>query len=71
MKPDYNDVIIAQDTYSPIENIKLLRPDVVLESGSHPDELIQFLQRNFLRGKLVIKPSLDLIGTALTVKHLQ
>jgi len=36
----YNDIVIAQDTYSPIGNIKNIKPDVMLESSSHTKELI-------------------------------
>jgi len=32
------DVVVAQDTYSPIKNIKTIRPDVLMESDSHSEE---------------------------------
>ena len=32
------DVVVAQDTYSPIENIRLIQPDIHIESSSHTDE---------------------------------
>jgi len=37
----YNDVVIPQKTYSPIENIKYLKPDIVLESESHSKKDIE------------------------------
>jgi len=58
---EYNDVVIAQDTYSPIENIKLLRPDVVLESGSHHNELIQKTINcvEGMKGRVIVIPYTD------------
>ena len=32
------DCVVTQDTYSPIKNIKLIRPDVLMESDSHSDK---------------------------------
>lgn len=31
----FNDVVVLQATYSPLENLRLLCPDVALESSSH------------------------------------
>jgi len=31
----FNDVVVIQETYSPLENLRLLCPDVALESSSH------------------------------------
>ena len=57
----YNDVVIAQDTYSPIENIKRLIPDIVLESSSHSDKEIQNTTNcvEGIRGKVIIIPYTD------------
>mgnify|MGYP001614491279 CR=1 FL=1 len=32
------DVAVAQDTYSPIDNVKKIRPDILMESDSHSEE---------------------------------
>lgn len=32
------DMVIAQETYSPIPNIKSIKPDVLIESSSHTEE---------------------------------
>ncbi len=37
----YNDLVVPQETYSPIENIKVMRPDFVAESTSHKAEAIK------------------------------
>jgi len=34
----YNDMVVSQDTYSPMKNIKSIRPDVVFESSSHSED---------------------------------
>ena len=57
----YNDVVISQDTYSPIDNIRKLRPDVVLESSSHSDELIQNTVNcvEGMKGRVIMIPYTD------------
>ena len=32
------DAVVAQPTYSPIDNIKGIKPDILMESNSHTDE---------------------------------
>ena len=34
----YVDAAVPQDTYSPMPNIKKIRPDILMESGSHSEE---------------------------------
>jgi len=57
----YNDIVIAQETYAPIDNIIKLRPDVVLESSSHSDEEIQNTRNcvENMRGKVIVIPYTD------------
>lgn len=31
----YIDIVVPQENYSPIQNIKLIKPDIVMESSSH------------------------------------
>lgn len=54
----YNDVVVAQDTYSPIPNIKKLKPDIVLESDSHKKEEIEEVRKvvESYGGRLFIMP---------------
>ena len=35
------DLVVAQETYSPLPNVRKLKPDVLMESSSHTDEAIQ------------------------------
>lgn len=37
----FNDVVVVQETYSPLPNLKLLCPDAVLESSSHDSKDIE------------------------------
>ena len=34
----YVDAAVPQDTYSPIPNVKKIRPDILMESGSHNEK---------------------------------
>lgn len=36
-----NDVVVAQETYSPLPNLKNIKPDIVIESASHKAKDIQ------------------------------
>jgi len=54
----YNDIVIPQDTYSPLKNIKGIKPDIMMESSSHnPDELKEILEfMESIHGKVIINP---------------
>ena len=32
------DCVVAQDTYSPLDNVKIIRPDILMESNTHEDQ---------------------------------
>ncbi|MFH1508112.1 MAG: adenylyltransferase/cytidyltransferase family protein [Candidatus Omnitrophota bacterium] len=34
----YVDLVVPQETYSPIPNVKKIRPDILMESANHTDE---------------------------------
>jgi cytidyltransferase-like protein len=54
----YADVVVPQDTYSPLPNIKKLRPHVAMESASHAEEDITEL-REFMEsigGEVIMLP---------------
>ena len=50
------DVVVAQDTYSPLPNVMRIEPDILLESSSHSKESI-----------LAAKECMDKIGGRLIV----
>ena len=37
----YVDLVVAQETYSPLPNVKKIKPDILMESSSHTDEAIE------------------------------
>lgn len=37
----YVDLVVAQETYSPLPNVKKIKPDILMESTSHTDEAIE------------------------------
>jgi len=54
----YNDYVVAQEEYSPLRNIKDIRPDIVMESTSHDHDDIEEI-RNYLEpvgGRVVVNP---------------
>ena len=61
-----NDVVIAQETYSPLPNLKQVRPDVALESTSHTvgdiAKVRQYMES--INGKLVVLPYCPLQSSA-------
>ena len=54
----YVDVVVAQDTYSPVQNIKTIRPDVLMENPEH-DAAVIAEARDFMHsigGKVITLP---------------
>jgi len=54
----YADLIVPQATYSPMPNVSKMKPDILMESASHSDELIEQSRQTMrmLGGKLMITP---------------
>ena len=52
------DSVVAQSEYSPVNNIRLLKPDVVAESTSHDESLLRDVRAcvNEVGGRLFILP---------------
>lgn len=50
------DVVVTQDTYSPLKNLKKIKPDVVMESDSHNPkdikEVEEFMQT--IGGRVIV-----------------
>ncbi|GAF88290.1 unnamed protein product, partial [marine sediment metagenome] len=38
---EYVDVVVGQETYSPLPNVKKIKPDILMESASHSEEAIE------------------------------
>jgi len=54
----YSDVVVAQETYSPLTNIKKIKPDVAMESSSHKEEDVEEIKQYMksIGGKVVVVP---------------
>jgi len=54
----YADIIVPQDTYSPLPNVKKIRPTILMESASHTDEAIKEARKVMkeLGGEVFVMP---------------
>jgi len=52
------DVVVKQETYSPLPNVKQLQPDILFESTSHSDEAIAHARKVMkeLNGRVIVMP---------------
>jgi phosphoenolpyruvate phosphomutase / 2-hydroxyethylphosphonate cytidylyltransferase len=57
----YVDLVVQQNEYSPLENVKKLKPDILMESESHSDAQLS-ASRNLMKsigGQTIIMPYYD------------
>lgn len=54
----YVDLIVTQETYSPLPNVLKIKPDILMESMSHPDDLLEESKKvmKSIGGKLIVTP---------------
>lgn len=54
----YVDVVVPQETYSPLPNVKKIKPDVLMESSSHDEKAIDDARKVMknLKGRVVVMP---------------
>ncbi len=54
----YVDMVVAQETYSPLPNVMKIKPDILMESSSHTHESIREAEEVMkkLKGKVVVLP---------------
>ncbi len=54
----YVDLAVAQETYSPLPNVKQIRPDILCESTSHSEEEIQEAREvmESINGQVIVIP---------------
>ena len=54
----YVDLAVTQETYSPLPNVRKIRPDILCESTSHTDEAIEDARKVMeeLKGRVVTIP---------------
>jgi len=54
----YVDVVVAQETYSPMPNVVRIKPDVLMESSSHSEEAIKEAREYMegIGGRVIVIP---------------
>lgn len=54
----YVDVVVAQETYSPLPNVMRIKPDVLMESTSHDEEAIEEAREvmESIGGRVIVIP---------------
>lgn len=54
----YVDLAVAQETYSPLPNVKQIKPDILCESSSHTQEAIDEARElmKAINGKVIVLP---------------
>ncbi|MEN8223414.1 MAG: adenylyltransferase/cytidyltransferase family protein [Acidobacteriota bacterium] len=54
----YIDVVVPQETYSPLPNVKRIKPDILMESTSHTEEAIEEAEEvmKSIKGRVVTLP---------------
>ncbi len=54
----YVDVVVAQETYSPLPNIMRIKPDILMESASHSEEEIEEAREYMesINGRVIVIP---------------
>jgi bifunctional ADP-heptose synthase (sugar kinase/adenylyltransferase) len=54
----YADLVVSQATYSPMPNVLKIRPDILMESASHSDELLEQSRKTMkeLNGIVIVTP---------------
>lgn len=54
----YVDVVVAQETYSPLPNVMRIRPDILMESTSHSEEAIEKAREvmESIGGRVIVIP---------------
>ena len=54
----YVDVVVAQDTYSPLPNVKRIRPHILMESTSHDESAIEEAREVMkgMNGEVIVLP---------------
>lgn len=54
----YADIVVAQDAYSPLENITKIKPDILMESEAHSPKVIEEVKEymDSIGGKVIVMP---------------
>ena len=58
----YVDKVISQESYSPIQNINIIQPNILMESSSHDEHDVFFEMEKYMKsinGKVIVVPYYD------------
>jgi cytidyltransferase-like protein len=69
----YNDFVVAQETYSPLPNVKNICPDVLMESSSHAKDDIEEAKQvmSKIGGKVVVTPYYPMLSSTEIKKKIR
>ena len=71
----YVDLVVSQDTYSPLNNVISIKPDILMESASHDEEdikkLIKEIKAHELKTKIIQLPYYPLQSSSKIKKRIQ
>jgi len=54
----YADIVVGQDTYSPLPNVMRIKPDILMESTSHTTEAVEEAEvvMRRINGRVIVLP---------------
>jgi len=66
----YVDLVVPQETYSPLPNIQKIKPDVLMESASHNEKDIEKYRKYMesIGGKVIVLPYFPKLSST-NIKH--
>ncbi len=69
----YVDLVVAQDTYSPLPNVKKIKPNILLESASHTNKAITEARKVIKKmgGKVIVLPYYPLQSSTQIKKRIR
>jgi bifunctional ADP-heptose synthase (sugar kinase/adenylyltransferase) len=69
----FNDFVVAQETYSPLPNVRNIRPDILMESSSHKEKDIKESREVMakLGGKVIVTPYYPMLSSTEIKKKIK
>lgn len=69
----YVDMVVAQETYSPLSNVKNIKPDILMESVSHKKEDIEKVKKTLSKwgAKVIVMPYYPLESSTKIKKRIK
>lgn len=69
----FNDFVVAQETYSPLPNVRNIRPNILMESSSHEEKDIKESREVMakLGGKVIVTPYYPMLSSTEIKKKIK